>query len=205
VADFNYLPENPTDLDSILFSDKSQDFDGDVINWFWDFGDGNTSNEKNPNHNYIENGTYTITLNITDDDGAKQTTRWEIIIHNVAPIAVFRYSPDSPTTNDTISFEDFSRDSDGSIVSWFWNFGDGSKSEKKVNDYKYENEGTYTVSLTVVDNDGDYHTTQKFVTVFSDTKSEGGLESFIIYFIYIALFVIMIGLVFYIIKKYQEN
>jgi parallel beta-helix repeat protein len=200
---FNYLPENPTDLDFIYFSDKSEDDDGHIVIWYWDFGDGNISNEKNPTHQYAENGTYTIVFTITDDDGANQTTTQNIIILNVEPIALFMYTPDPATTNDTILFTDYSRDTDGSIISWIWELGDGHISEERSFEHRYQNEGTYTVTLTVGDNDGDFHTIQKFVTVFSPSKSEGGIDSIIIYIIYLVLFIMMIGFVIYLKGKYQ--
>ena len=57
--------------DSVAFrSDGTQDPDGDVITYFWNFGDGNTSNEANPLHVYAEKGKYTVTLTVTDPAGA---------------------------------------------------------------------------------------------------------------------------------------
>lgn len=201
---FIYLPETPTDLDLINFTDKSQDTDGTIVYWQWDFGDGNTSNEKNPTHHYLENGTYTIILSIIDDDEAIQKTTKQILIRNVAPVALFNYLPNNPTNNDTITFNDFSQDYDGTIISWNWDFGDGQKSDKKSFEHKYQNEGTYTVTLTVVDNDGEYQTIKKNVVVFSSISKNGyGIESFFIYIVYLALFIIMIGVVMYLKRRYQ--
>jgi PKD repeat protein len=73
---------------------------------------------------------------------------------NNPPVASFTYSPSSPTTNDTVQFTDRSTDSDGSIVSWSWDFGDGSVSSLQNPVHRYSTAGTYTVTLTVTDDGG---------------------------------------------------
>ncbi|MFC2141004.1 PKD domain-containing protein, partial [Acidobacteriota bacterium] len=49
------------------FTDTSTDPDGTIVSWLWDFGDGNTSTQQNPSHTYAADGTYTVTLTVTDD------------------------------------------------------------------------------------------------------------------------------------------
>jgi len=73
---------------------------------------------------------------------------------NNPPTAAFTYSPSSPTTDDTIQFTDQSTDNDGTIVSWYWDFGDGLTGTSQNQTYKYSRAGTYTVTLTVTDNGG---------------------------------------------------
>ncbi len=62
-----------TDLDC-TFSDTSSDSDGSVVAWDWDFGDGTTSTVQNPANSYTAGGTYTVSLTVTDDQGATGTT-----------------------------------------------------------------------------------------------------------------------------------
>jgi parallel beta-helix repeat protein len=69
VADFGFMPESPFTTDEINFTDNSYDIDGSIVNWSWDFGDGNTSFNQNPTHQYINPGNYTVCLNVADDDG----------------------------------------------------------------------------------------------------------------------------------------
>ncbi|HKY61425.1 MAG TPA: PKD domain-containing protein, partial [Gemmatimonadota bacterium] len=54
-----------TDL-SCDFTDQSIDGDGSVVGWSWDFGDGGSSTSQNPSHTYAADGTYTVTLTVTD-------------------------------------------------------------------------------------------------------------------------------------------
>jgi len=58
-----------TDLDC-NFIDTSTDSDGSIVAWDWDFGDGNTSTAQNPQHSYAADGTYTVSLTVSDDAGA---------------------------------------------------------------------------------------------------------------------------------------
>ena len=70
------------------------------------------------------------------------------------PTASFSYSPGSPTTEDTIQFTDRSTDNDGTIVSWWWDFGDGETSALQNPSHRYSRSGTYIVTLKVTDNEG---------------------------------------------------
>ncbi len=68
-VDFIYSPEYPTIRDVVLFSDTSIIPNGWVINWEWDFGDGNFSTDQNPSHQYANEGIYDVTLYINDNQG----------------------------------------------------------------------------------------------------------------------------------------
>ncbi|MDG6223249.1 MAG: DNRLRE domain-containing protein [Candidatus Bathyarchaeota archaeon] len=73
-ASFNYTPLNPQVNDTITFdSSSSIDTDGTIVNYSWDFGDGTTSTNQNPTHSYSHEGSYTISLTVTDNDGLSDT------------------------------------------------------------------------------------------------------------------------------------
>ena len=55
---------------SCTFSDQSSDPDGSISAWSWDFGDGTGATTANPSHSYGAAGSYTVTLTVTDDQGA---------------------------------------------------------------------------------------------------------------------------------------
>jgi len=82
----------------------------------------------------------------------------KIIDYNFAPKADFTImsppKPRQPTPQDIIQFNDQSFDSDGSIVSWHWEFGDGTISTDQNPTHKYEVLGTYSIKLIVTDDDG---------------------------------------------------
>ncbi len=72
VASFSITPSNPTTEDSIQFTDHSVDSDGTIAAWYWSFGDGNSSTNRDPTHTYTQSGQYTVTVQVTNNLG--QTT-----------------------------------------------------------------------------------------------------------------------------------
>ena len=90
---------------------------------------------------------------------------------NAAPVASFTATTDLLTA----TFTDTSTDSDGSVVSWAWDFGDGNSSSFQNTSHTYATAGTYTVSLTVTDDMGATGSTSSSVTV-SDGTSGGTLH-----------------------------
>jgi subtilisin family serine protease len=88
---------------------------------------------------------------------------------NSPPSADFSYQVDKLT----VSFTDTSTDSDGTITGWYWNFGDGQGSNTQHPVHVFSVDGTYVVSLTVTDNDGDTGSTSRNISV-SDEETPPG-------------------------------
>ncbi len=126
------------------FKDMSQ---GNVTEWFWDFGDGFQSMVQNPFHTYASAGTYSVSLTVKGRGGQDTQTINEYITVNMVPLkADFEASPASGTAPLSVSF---SSKAEGEITGWLWDFGDGKTTESPGPVHTYENPGTYTVSLTV--------------------------------------------------------
>ncbi|WP_020404892.1 PKD domain-containing protein [Gracilimonas tropica] len=66
VVNFSYVWTNL----SVDFTQEATDTDGSIVSYSWDFGDGSSSSSANPSHTYSSGGSYTVTLTVTDDDGA---------------------------------------------------------------------------------------------------------------------------------------
>jgi len=79
-ASFTFSPANPKVSKEVQFTDASTDVDGQIASWHWDFGDGDTSSEKNPVHKYRAKGTYTTILTVTDDKGAEANSTQSITL-----------------------------------------------------------------------------------------------------------------------------
>jgi len=162
-ADFTFTASDLT----VQFTDASTDSDGSVVSYSWAFGDGNSSTSENPSHTYSSEGTYSVTLTVTDDAGDSDSVTKSVQV--TAPVE----EPNNPPTADftfsatdlSVDFASTSSDIDGNIASYSWNFGDGSSSVSANPSHTYGSEGTYSVSLTVTDNDGDSDTVTKSVQV----------------------------------------
>ncbi len=166
VVDFFYSPENPVNIDKIIqFTDNSTNVC--IVYWTWDFGDGTTSNEQNPIHQYSSSGNYTVNLTVVNDNSAiSYCEKWIMI--NTPPVANFSYSPKNPVNIDEIiQFTDNSTDLDGSIVNWMWNFSDGTTSTEQNPRNRFISTGTYNVNLTVVDNNGAVSHYEKKVGIYN--------------------------------------
>lgn len=174
-ADFTYTPSNPTRADVVIFSDKSTGAE----EWHWDFGDGTTSDEQNPRHQYSTTGTFEVTLTVKGaggEDSCSQT----ITVVNAPPTAEFTMQPLTPMVNEEITFDaSASTDEDGSIVNYTWNFGDGSTAYGMVVKHSYAVNGTYNVVLTVKDNDGATDNEMKVITVNNVTGNKPPVAKFV--------------------------
>jgi PKD repeat protein len=134
------------------FTSTSSDPDGSIASYSWTFGDGGTSTAQNPGHTYGAGGTYTVTLRVTDNQGATNSVSHNVTVTapNQPPVAAFS----SSCSALTCGFTSTSSDPDGSIASYSWNFGDGGTSTAQNPSHAYATGGTYTVTLTVTDNLG---------------------------------------------------
>jgi PKD repeat protein len=135
--------------EEVQFSDESKDPDGRIIAWHWEFGDGSASTVQNPTYRYENAETYTVILTVTDNDYSTGSCSRSVTITNKSPVAAFIHS----VNGSVVEFTDQSTD-DGEIVSWVWEFGDGTISTIQNTTHRYEGIGTYEVALTVTDNNG---------------------------------------------------
>jgi len=150
---------------SVSFTGSGDDSDGSIQYYNWDFGDGTTSNKQNPVHTFRYTGTYTVTLVVTDDDGATGKDTIEISVQTSPPSASASANPTSGEASLRVYFEGSATDSDGTIVSYHWDFGDGETSELQNPTHRYSDAGTYTATLTVTDNEGAKDTDTIKITV----------------------------------------
>jgi len=156
VANFSFSPEHPYQGDTVTFNaSASYDPDGVIVSYFWGFGDGTNATGDIATHIYTDDGIYTVTLTVTDNDTLSDTTSANVTVLNKSPIATFTESAETVYTGETITFNaSNSYDPDGSIVNYFWNFGDGTNATSVIASHAYADDGVYTVTLTVTDDDG---------------------------------------------------
>jgi PKD repeat protein len=111
--------------------DQSFDPDGEIISYYWDFKDGDTSSQVNPTHTFLEEGTYLVEFTVKDDDKNVEKTFCEIVLNYQLP-------PNTPNTPNgpinTYSGESYdytvsTYDPDGDKIKYCWDWGDGSEFE----------------------------------------------------------------------------
>ena len=152
---------------AILFdASASRDTDGTIKDYFWAFGDGFSTNwitTPTVSHTYATPGTYTVRLWVRDnlnaqspEDNSISTITSPACTNNVLPTASIGLTPTPPVILGTsLTFNaQLSSDSDGTIKSWAWDFGDGFIGQGSLIQHIYTKVGTYTARLTVTDNCG---------------------------------------------------
>ncbi|MCK4474594.1 PKD domain-containing protein, partial [Candidatus Bathyarchaeota archaeon] len=140
---------------TVFNATESYDPDGSIIDYFWIFGDETNDAGTIVSHAYTDDGTYIVTLTITDDDGATALASAAKTVLNRPPIANFTESAETVYTSEVIYFNaSASYDLDGTVVSYWWDFGDGANATGVTVDHAYADDGSYAVTLTVTDDDG---------------------------------------------------
>jgi PKD repeat protein len=156
----------------------SYDTYGDIVNWSWDFGDGMVGSGEVTSHIYNQSGEYTVTLNVTDNDGLSAETALIIDVYNTPPLASFTVSNDTVYTLEPVFFNaSQSSDPDGDIVAFLWDFNDGGIGEGEVANHTYTEDGIYEVTLTVEDDLGSTTNASITITVLNRSPEVSFTES----------------------------
>lgn len=162
-ADFTFSPTQPRNGEVVQFdASTSTDRDGTVEFFEWDFDDDGETDATGMTvtHIFPDGGAMPVTLTVVDDDGVFDfTTRTVPVEQNNPPMPDFDISPTQANNRvcpDTpILFESTSRDTDGEIVGYHWDFGDGTETSIQTPSHSFDDLGTYNVTLTVTDDGGD--------------------------------------------------
>ncbi len=162
---------------TVDFTDISTD-NGEVLAWLWDFGDEDMSEEQHPEHIYSIPGTYVVTLTVTDDEGLSAVVQKTLVVEDVSgelpPVAAFSVEINGLEA----AFTDLSTDVDGSVVSWFWDFGDGQSSSVQHPVHSFATTGTYLVTLDITDDSGLKNSSETELQIEMDDSGTGAfLES----------------------------
>lgn len=134
---------------------KSFDTDGKIVSYNWDFGDGSTGTGSTTSHIYNKPGKYTVTLKVIDDYSLANCNYGmdsTIVIINSPPVPLTNQKIIGSVNEEILFDASSSRDDDGSIASYTWDFKNfGIESGPKVKK-KFSTPGRYKVTLTVQDN-----------------------------------------------------
>ncbi|MDX1905581.1 MAG: PKD domain-containing protein [Bacteroidia bacterium] len=163
-ADFRW--DNACENAVTEFYDQTQ-FDSrtPLARWFWDFGDGVTTENNKPTHTYAASGygTYTVTLGVMTNAGCLDTIRKEVFIN---PYPRVLYSSRPVCLYDSVPFTNLSTIPVGRINSWDWAFGDNQTSILPSPQHRYAEPGRYDVILVAYSDSGCYGNSRATVDVF---------------------------------------
>ena len=156
-----------TDIDGLVVdvTSTATDPDGPIASIVWNWGDGSSDDTgSSASHTYAASGTYTITQTVTDQQGDTATTQANVTVVDpgTPPTAGFTTFIDELVVDVTST----ATDPDGPIASIVWNWGDGSSDDTGSSaSHTYAASGTYTITQTVTDEQGDTSTTTANVIV----------------------------------------
>jgi PKD repeat protein len=152
---------------SVLFTDYST---GDISSFAWDFGDGATSTEQNPDHTYFNPGVYSVKLTVTGSSGRNTVTKAQYIkVTDLQPIISFTGTPTTGCAPLAVRFTDTST---GNPTKWYWDFGDGKKGTGKNPAHTYSKSGSYSVALAATGSGGNNDLTMSnYITVYTAPKA----------------------------------
>jgi subtilisin family serine protease len=130
--------------------------------WSWDFGDGTTSTARNPVHEYLDPGVYSVALTVSNGSCQDTETRVDYITISALPAPAFEGAPLTGPAPLDVQFNDLST----GATQWQWDFGDGEGSIEQSPLHTYDQPGLYTVTLTATNECGFEVATQTdYITV----------------------------------------
>jgi len=155
VVVFTFSPEKPNQFETVRFdASESFDSDGEIVFYHWDFdGDGVIDTKTSvpiAAHEFDSGGRFTPRLYAVDDL-SQRAMREHTIDVNAAPVAQFQISSFEPRELDLVTLTDLSHDSNGTIIQWRWDFGDGTISDEVSPSHVYQQNGVMEIVLTVTD------------------------------------------------------
>jgi PKD repeat protein len=153
---------------------NSTDPDGNITKYLFDFGDGTNSSWgllSIASHIYKDAGAYNVTVRVMDDDEnvSAPSSPLKVTVTNAVPIINATVMPGRGNTSTGFRFTvgGGSYDPDGTIVSYEWDFGDGSKASGLSNTHNYSKPGNYTINLRATDDKGSFSDFQLAIVVLN--------------------------------------
>lgn len=159
----NFSVEDVCEETEVEFNNLTSISSG-TVNYNWDFGDGNSSTETNPNHLYAARGDYNVTLTASTTFGCEEQITNGVTV-SATPVADFEV--ENVCDGQETTFVNLSSVESGVITSFEWDFGDGGNSILENPGKLYLNAGTYSVLLKVASDNGCQAESTQEVTVYS--------------------------------------
>lgn len=152
------------------FTDNSSISAGSIAQWAWDFGNGSTSTQQNPAHQFAAEGNYNVSLSVTSSDGCTDNLTTQVVVH---PAAAADFSATSVCQGNPTVFTNLSSVASGLITNYDWDFGNnGSTSMQQSPMNMYTSAGTFTVTLMITTDFGCEATVSQTVDVYENPVAD---------------------------------
>ena len=140
----------------VSFSADATDPGPDTLTFTWDFGDSSpTATGQTPVHTFVDDGSYTVSLTVDDGQGGADTDTLSVQVSNVAPTIDFATQDGPQPEGSAVAFDASASDPGDDTLTYTWDFGDGAPTVTGASvSHAYDDEGTWSVTLTVSDGDG---------------------------------------------------
>lgn len=164
---------------TVFFDSNTDPGPGDVVSYWWDFGDGTFGDGADPDHAY-EPGEYLVCLTVTFATGcvAEYCADFEVLGAGDACEAFFNIFSITPDGDGW--FVEFNNESvvvGGDIGTIEWNFGDGGTSEEYDADHYFESDGVYEVCVTIISDDESCEDTYCYLLILGGGGTGGECEA----------------------------
>jgi hypothetical protein len=150
-VEFYWTPSQPFVGQVVQFSDASS---SDATSWAWDFGDGESSEEQNPSHQYSAAGTYEVTLEASNDQSSASVAKDLTVTSGQCQVTCTATVPATGEIDGAVAFAATAERSNCTgEVAYSWLFGDGDSSFEQSPSHVYTTTGTmhWTLTATVED------------------------------------------------------
>lgn len=165
-AAFGFNPASPVAGRDVSFDASAStggvdgDVSGTIVSWSWNFGDGSTAEGATATHSFADAGDFSVTLTVVNDYGeTNSSTQTVSVLAAPVPVASFISSPPAPVAGAAVQFDasastgGVSGEYTGAIVSYGWDFGDGTTAEGATASRAFP-AGDHSVTLTVTNDFG---------------------------------------------------
>lgn len=168
---------NNCDSLTVNFFDSSAALFDTIVSRKWNFGDNSYSTEINPVHTYTQSGLYSIGLDITTNQGCRDTSNKIVdVVINPSP-EITAIIPDLSCVFTSLNFSASNIENPRGIIEWTWLFGTGDSSANQSATYIYRMPGIYNVNVRGVNQFGCADTSEKSIQINPVPVIDAGRDS----------------------------
>ena len=176
-AAFDFDPQEPTVGESISFDASDSTAETEIVDYRFDFGDGNDAEGEQVSYEYDEPGEYIVTLTVEEENGYTDSTDRQVSVSEADEpdvTAEFDFDPAEPEVDEDITFDASDSTADNDIDTYTWEFGDGTDEMTTAETilHSYDSADNFAVTLTVEDSEGNTDSTTQTVTVSESDEPE---------------------------------